>query len=250
MGTDRIPGAIRAINYLKKNKVPFLLVTNTTRKSRYALQSYLYSMGFRIDIEQIYSVTYAAKEWLVAHKIESLYLFLRGDAYREFKDFRITANNPEYIVLGDLGEDITYNKLNHAFQLIMGGTKMLALQKNRYWKSGGELVIDAGAIVAALEYATNSKAVIIGKPQRDFFKHAIKILNLPTENIAIVGDDLESDIKGGKNIGLYAIAVQTGKFSKEALDKAKANDKPDLLMKSIADLPDWIEDTIIKKRSN
>lgn len=249
VGKDRIPGAIRAINYLKKNKVPFLLVTNTTRKSRYALQSYLYSMGFRIDIEQIYSVTYAAKEWLVAHKIESLYLFLRGDAYREFKDFRITANNPEYIVMGDLGEDITYNKLNHAFQLIMRGTKMLALQKNRYWKSGTDLVIDAGAIVAALEYATNKKAVIIGKPQKDFFKHAIKILGLPPENIAIVGDDLESDIRGGKNTGLYAIAVQTGKFAQESLEQAKEKDKPDLLMESIADLPDWIEDTFIKKKA-
>lgn len=250
VGKDRIPGAMRAINYLKKNKLPFLLVTNTTRKSRYALQSYLYSMGFRIGIEQIYSVTYAAKEWLVAHKIESLYLFLRGDAYREFKDFRITANNPEYIVLGDLGEDITYNKLNHAFQLIMSGTKMLALQKNRYWKSGTDLVIDAGAIVAALEYATSKKAVIIGKPQKDFFKHAIKILGLPSENIAIVGDDLESDIKGGKNAGLYAIAVQTGKYVPESLEQAKEKDKPDLLMPSIADLPDWIEDTIIKRRAD
>jgi HAD superfamily hydrolase (TIGR01458 family) len=239
-GKERIAGAIKTINYLKRYKIPFLLATNTTRKSRYSLQSYLYSMGFKVNIEQIYSATYAARQWLIAHKIESIYLFLRGDAYREFKGFRVTANNPECIVLGDLGEDLTYNKLNHAFQLIMGGTKMLALQKNRYWNDGSDLVIDAGAIVAALEYATQKKAIIIGKPQKDFFKHALRELNLPSQDVAIIGDDLENDIKGGKQAGLFAIAVQTGKFTKEAL--MSLNVRPDLLMQSIADLPDWIEE--------
>ncbi len=241
IGKERISGAIKAINHLKRNNIPFLLVTNTTRKSRYSLQSYLHNMGFKVEIEQIYSATFAAKQWLIEHKVNSIYLFLRGDGYREFKDFRVTANNPEYIVLGDLGEDITYNKLNHAFQLIMGGTKMLALQKNRYWKSGNDLVIDAGAIVAALEYATHKRAIVVGKPQKDFFKHAIKMLNLPPENIAVIGDDLESDISGGKRVGLFTIAVQTGKFTKEALQKVKV--KPDLLMQSIADLPNWIEES-------
>lgn len=243
LGKERIPGAIKTINYLRKNQIPFLLATNTTRKSRYSLQSYLHNMGFKVEIDQIYSATYAAQRWLIDHGVNSIYLFLRGDAYREFKDFRVTANNPEYIVLGDLGEDITYSKLNHAFQLIMGGTKILALQKNRYWMNGNEMVIDAGAIVAALEYATNKKAVVVGKPQKDFFKHAIKKIDLSSENIAVVGDDLESDIAGGKRMGTYTIAVQTGKFSKEALQKAKV--KPDLLMPSIADLPDWYEE--IKK---
>lgn len=240
IGKERIAGAIKTINYLRRHKIPFLLATNTTRKSRYSLQSYLYSMGFKVNIEEIYSATYAARQWLIDHKVESIYLFLRGDAYREFKGFRVTANNPDYIVLGDLGNDLTYKKLNHAFQLIMGGTNMIALQRNRYWKDGSDLVIDAGAIVAALEYATRKKAIIVGKPQRDFFKHALKELNLPSQNVAIIGDDLESDIKGGKQAGLYAISVQTGKFTKEGL--SSVNVKPDLLMQSIADLPDWIEE--------
>jgi HAD superfamily hydrolase (TIGR01458 family) len=248
VGKDRIPGAIKAINYLKKNKIPFLLTTNTTRKSRYSLQSYLYSMGFRIEIEQIYSATFAARQWLIDHKVDSIYLVLRGDGYREFKDFRVTANNPEYIVLGDLGEDITYSKLNHAFQLLMGGAKMIALQKNRWWNNGNELVIDAGAIVAALEYATGKRAIIVGKPQKSFFKNAIKELNLSHQNIAVIGDDLESDIKGGNQLGLYTIAVQTGKLSKDDIQTSEI--KPDLLMHSIGDLPDWIDENIRRSKVN
>ena len=242
IGTERIPGAIKTINYLRKNKFPFLLVTNTTRKSRYSLQSYLYSMGFRVNIEQIYSATYCARQWLIEHKINSIYLVLRGDGYREFKDFRVTANDPEYIVIGDLGEDITYSKLNHAFQLIMSGAKILALQKNRYWNNGNDLVIDAGAIVTALEFASGKRAIVVGKPQKGFFRNASKALNLSPQNIAVIGDDLEADIKGGKQAGLFTIAVQTGKSSKEAIQSSKI--KPELLLQSIADLPDWIEENI------
>jgi HAD superfamily hydrolase (TIGR01458 family) len=237
---SRIPGSTKAIQYLQKKKIPFLLTTNTTRKSRYSLQNNLSYLGFRVELDQIYSATFAARQWLTEHNAETIYLFLRGDGYREFKDFKVTANKPEYIIIGDMGEDITYEKLNHAFQLIMDGTKILALQKNRYWKKGNSLVIDAGAVVAALEYATKKRAKVIGKPSRDFFKHASQTLGLNPENIAIIGDDLETDIKGGEQMGFFTIGVQTGKSTESDVKKSKF--KPNILLPSIADLPNWIED--------
>ena len=243
-----VPGAIRTIQYLQKNKIPFLLATNTTRKSRYSLQSNLNNFGFKVELDQIFSATFAAKEWLTRHKAKSIYLYLRGDGYREFKDFKVTANKPEYIVIGDMGEDLTYDKLNHAFQLVMGGTKIIALQKNRYWRKSGSLVIDAGAIVAALEYATMKKATVIGKPSKTFFSHAINKLNLKPTEVAVIGDDLESDINGGKRSGLFTISVQTGKYNEEEYKKSKI--KPDVLLPSIAVLPKWVENNLhIKKKT-
>ena len=243
-----VPGAIRTIQYLQKNKIPFLLATNTTRKSRYSLQSNLNNFGFKVELDQIFSTTFAAKEWLTRHKAKSIYLYLRGDGYREFKDFKVTANKPEYIVIGDMGEDLTYDKLNHAFQLVMGGTKIIALQKNRYWRKSGSLVIDAGAIVAALEYATMKRATVIGKPSKTFFSHAITKLNLKPTEVAVIGDDLESDINGGKRSGLFTISVQTGKYNEEEYKKSKI--KPDVLLPSIAVLPKWVENNLhIKKKT-
>jgi HAD superfamily hydrolase (TIGR01458 family) len=243
-----VPGAIRAIQYLQRNNISFLLATNTTRKSRFSLQSNLNNFGFKVELEQVFSATFAAKEWLTRHKAKSIYLYLRGDGYREFKDFKVTANKPEYIVIGDMGEDLTYDKLNHAFQLIMGGTKIIALQKNRYWRKSSDLVIDAGAIVAALEYATMKKATVIGKPSKTFFAQAVNKLNLKSSEIAVIGDDLESDIKGGQKSGLFTISVQTGKYEEEQYQKSKI--KPDLLLPSIAALPKWIDENLhIKKKS-
>ncbi len=234
-----IRGAVEAIQYLQKNEIPFILVTNTTRKSRYSLHTNLQRLGFKLNIEQVFSAPYAAAQWLNEKNVNSINLFLRGDTYREFKDFRITANNPEYIVIGDIGEDLTYNNLNRAFRLVLAGTKMLALQKNRVWQRSTGPAIDTGAIVAALEYATRKRATVIGKPNAGFFKQAVKQLGLPPENVAIIGDDFDADIEGGANAGLYTIAVQTGKF--QIQKRGKKDSLPHQVLRSIADLPRWLE---------
>ena len=234
-----IRGAVEAIQYLQKNKVPFLLVTNTTRRSRYSLLNNLQRLGFKIDIAQILSAPYAAAQWLKDNGVKSISLFSRGDTYREFKSFRITPNKPEYVVIGDIGEDLTYANLNQAFRLIMSGSKMLALQKNRFWQRNTGLAIDSGAIVAALEYATRQEALVIGKPSREFFLQGLKILNLPPEHVAMVGDDMEADILGAAGAGLYTIAVQTGKFSSYA--READSELPHQVLASIAELPGWLE---------
>jgi len=236
---QRIDGALEAIKFLKENQIPFLLLTNTSRRSRYSLLSNLQRMGFPVDLSHIYSAPYAASLWLKKQEIYTIYLMLRGDAYREFTDFKVTANKPDYLVLGDIGEDLTYDKLNHAFRMVMGGTKMLALQKNRYWQRKDGLSLDAGAIVAALEYATRKRARVIGKPSRDFFIQGIRLLELEPGEVAVIGDDLEADIYGGARVGAFTIVVKTGKFREEQLSVARA--KPDLIWNSIAELPAWVE---------
>lgn len=234
-----VRGAVEAIEYLQANHIPFLLLTNTTRRSRYSLLTNLQQLGFRLKLDHIFSAPYAAALWLKEKKVSSINLFLRGDSYREFQGFQITANKPEYIVIGDIAEDLTYNYLNQAFRMIMGGTRILALQKNRYWQTNAGLAIDTGAVVAALEYATQKRATVVGKPNMAFFNQAIKRLGISPENIAVIGDDLESDIAGGAKMGLFTIAVRTGKFRDENLRRKK--NQPDLIMNSIADLPGWLK---------
>nr|HQV34451.1 TIGR01458 family HAD-type hydrolase [Calditrichia bacterium] len=198
-----IEGAVETLNYLQREKIPFLLVTNTTRRSRYSLLTNLNRMGFKISLDQIFSAPFAAAQWLKANKATSICLFAQGDTYREFKDFRNTTHNPQYVLIGDLGEDLTYEMLNQAFRLLMDGSELVALQKNRYWRRSSGLAIDSGAIVAGLEYAAHKEARIIGKPSPDFFEQAFETIGLPAQHLAIIGDDLEADIDGGAAAGLF-----------------------------------------------
>ena len=112
----------------------------------------------------------------------------------------------------------------------------MATQKNRFWKAADGPTLDAGAWVAALEYSAGVTAAVVGKPERDFFLGAMRRLGAEPENSWMVGDDLVSDVHGAQDCGLRGVLVRTGKFSADALDAAAR--KPDLVLDSVADLPD------------
>jgi len=92
------------------------------------------------------------------------------------------------------------------------GAELIALQKNRFWLSDDGYTLDAGAFVALLEYAANKESILIGKPSKAFFETALNDLGCTIDEVLMIGDDIESDIKGAQAIGIKSVLVQTGKF--------------------------------------
>ena len=124
------------------------------------------------------------------------------------------------------------------FRKILAGAQLIALQKNRYWLTGGKLTLDMGPFVAALEYATGRRASVVGKPSLEFFRLALSYLQVAPHEIAMVGDDVEVDIAGAKKAGVRTILVQTGKYRSGDLEKIEV--EPDGVIESLADLVDFL----------
>jgi HAD superfamily hydrolase (TIGR01458 family) len=139
------------------------------------------------------------------------------------------------VIVGDLGERFDYAALNRAFRLLMDGAELVALQKNRFWRTPDGLSLDAGPFVAALEYATGQEAVVVGKPARAFFSTVLDDLGVPAADAVMVGDDVESDIGGALGAGLRAILVQTGKYRRDRVEASGI--APTATTASIADVP-------------
>ena len=136
------------------------------------------------------------------------------------------------MLVGDLGAGFTYERLNAAFRRLVGGAELLAVQKNRYWRTREGLSLDAGPFVAALEYASGKGATIVGKPEEDFFRLALEDMGLEAHEVAMVGDDAGADVAGAQSAGLTGILVKTGKY------RPGAEGAPDLLLQSVAELPE------------
>ena len=94
---------------------------------------------------------------------------------------------------------------------------------------------DLGPFVAALEYAADIQADVVGKPARAFFDLALADLGLDADEVVMVGDDIEADIGGAQNAGLRAIQVETGKHTPR--DSEHPTIRPDLIIHSAAELP-------------
>ncbi len=235
VGDKVIGGAIEAVKKLReKYKVRF--ITNTTTKTRRQVYEKLKKMGFELEEEEIFSALTATKEFL-KEKNAGAYLLLTENAKKEFEDLKYLPI--KYVVVGDARENITYENMTRAFRYLIEGAELIACAKNRYFKDkDGKLSLDAGPFVVALEYASGKKAILVGKPNKEFFLKAVKSMNLSPEEVAVVGDDIEADVKGGMDAGLFGILVKTGKFKEEDLKKGI---KPDLIIDSIKDLPKALE---------
>ena len=229
-----IPGSVSAIRQLQQKRIPFRFATNATSRSRHSLVGRLGELGIDVGEDQVINTPYvAARELRGRPGIRCLFL-VNEDARREFDGIASEERNPDIVVVGDLAAGFDYATLNRAFRAVLGGAEMIALQKDRYWKVGDELVLDAGAYVAALEYATGKEARLLGKPSESFFRIALDGLGVPPGQVAMVGDDIENDVKGAQEAGLVGILVQTGKYRRDLVERSGV--RPDLLVRDIGDL--------------
>ncbi len=232
--SERIPGSDKAIRWLQKRKIPFRFITNTTMKSRATLQKKLADFGIKVPESSIFSAAHAAAEYIRRSGKHNCHLLLTDDAKQDYSGLNTNSDKPNWVVAGDLGDNMTFNKLNTAFQKLFAGAEMIALQKNRYWMSDRGITLDAGAFVALLEFASGKNSILIGKPSKTFYETVLNDLGFPPEDVAMIGDDIESDIKGAEASGINTVLVKTGKFRPQDLQRKDVS--PWKLLDSISEI--------------
>ncbi|NJN82252.1 MAG: HAD hydrolase-like protein [Caldilineaceae bacterium] len=190
-------------------------------------------MGFPMDEEELFTATYAAAEYLRSQNATSYMPLMMPDAQLEFAGIDVDEESPEFVVIGDMGASFTFPRLNHAFRAVLNGAQLVALQKKRMWRTEQGLFLDAGPFVVALEYATGVNAVVVGKPSSAYFSLVLEKLALPASSVAMIGDDIEIDVRGAQMMGMQGWLVKTGRFQKGDLGRAIW---PDRIFESIADI--------------
>ncbi len=229
-----VEGAREALKRLDRAGISYRFVTNATHKPRRDLAAHLETLGFAAEEGRIFTPATAVAERL---RTEGLSCFpLVEDALLEdLEGVKITGDSPGCVLVGNLGQGFTYGLLDTAFRHLMAGAELIALSKNRYWqRAGGELSLDAGPFVAALEYASGKRALGVGKPESAFFELALRDLCLSPGAVAMVGDDPDLDIGGAQAAGLSGILVETGRYR----PGAQLPTRPDLVLESVARLPE------------
>ena len=233
VGGEPVDGAREAVGALEASGLALRYVTNTTRMPRRVVVERMRTLGFLVEDEEVFTPAWVASRLIGGRSCLAL---VDASLREDLGEVRLTEDAPEVVLVGDLGEGFTFARLDAAFRCLMEGAELVALQKNRYWHSGEGLSLDAGPFVAALEYASEKRAVVVGKPEESFFRVALEDMGLQVSEVAMVGDDAEADIAGAKKAGLWGIQVRTGKW-RPGGDVGEA----DLVLDSVAALPTALE---------
>ena len=63
---------------------------------------------------------------------------------------------------------------------------LYCLGKGKFYREDGELTLDVGPFAAALEFAADVKAVVVGKPDPEFFKAAVRDMGVGEDEAVMV----------------------------------------------------------------
>ena len=238
-----ILGGAKAIARLREAGHRLRFVTNNTTHSRRALADEIRSFGVGLADEELQTTPIAAAHALSGKRVLALTMPAIVD---DLEGIELVGEGADAVLLGGAGEGFETNRvfsyfnLARAFAELQDGAELYCLHKNRWWQTSRGALLDAGAFVAGLEYASETEATVLGKPSPAYFAAALEALDYDPEQTWMVGDDVDADIGGAATFGLRTILVRTGKFREEALEEATV--KPDGVIDSIAALPDWLED--------
>ena len=249
-----IAGAAEAIAALERRGMPYRIVTNTSAVSRDTLSRWSARLGAPIPAARFESALSASAAW-TARRLpdQPLYVLASEDARQEFAGQRLLTHaeaaqpgaTAAAVVIGDSPEEATFDNLNRAFRLILGGAVLVGMHRNPWWLTPDGPTLDSGAYVVGLEFSSGHTATIIGKPSAAFFSQAVRDLrreagrDLARTEIAMVGDDVRTDVRAAQRAGMRGIFVLSGKHGRDDIEVAvreRGGRPPDALAASLAEV--------------
>lgn len=235
-GDALIPGADKFITKLLVDKIPFMFMTNNSQRTRVDAVRKLEKLGIKVSEEHVYTSAIATGKFL-ASQIPggTAYVLGEGGLLNSLHENGISLVNsdPDFVVLGE-GRNFTLEMVQRAVDMILAGAKFVITNRDPSPKKKGWDNLGIAATSAMIEEATGVRAFVVGKPSPVMMRSARKALGLETAETTIIGDTMDTDIRGGVQMGYKTILVLSGITKKEHLGRYAF--KPDVVIDSVNEL--------------
>ena len=140
--------------------------------------------------------------------------------------------DPDYVIIGE-GNNYNYENIVKAVQLVLKGARLIGTNSDLTGPSEEGLIPACRAMIAPIEMATGVSAYFIGKPTPLMMRTGLRILGVHSEDAAMIGDRMDTDMVAGIETGLDTVLVLSGE-TKEA-DLAGSAVQPTFVLGSVAD---------------
>lgn len=211
-GNEPIETARGFVSELERKGIPYVFLTNNATKSQAEAVQKLIAMGVETSPENMYTSAMATAAYISTHhRGASAYVIGTSSLKSMLQDAGLTLSEDEAdIVIMGLDPDIDYAKLKRAALLIGKGAGFIATNPDRRFPTEEGIVPGNGALQQVLIETTGVEPVIIGKPNEFILEGAMAQLKLEKHEVALIGDNYDTDIMTGINGGIDTIHVDTG----------------------------------------
>lgn len=206
-------GGTRAILALRERGLKLFVLTNNSTDSTATVHSRLAEFGIPVRREEVLTSGLLTAEYLLERHGRITY-FLVGEEGLEAEmtrcgHRRTTGEAADFVVVG-LDRRVTYDKLDKAARLARNGAAIVATHISRLYMYRTGPAMATGPLVRAIEYASQKRAVVVGKPSRLMFSIALRRAGCGPGDAVMIGDQADTDILGAARSGIDAVLVTSG----------------------------------------
>lgn len=220
IGDEPVGGSVEAISLLREAGKRLAFATNNSRRTGEDYVQKLWGMGIQASLADVVTVG-GAMQHLLAETRRGMTAYVIGtdamlrhvnDAGVKVMNATDLATRADLVVVSGT-EDVTYEHLRIACLALRRGADFLATSRDPTYPMPDGLWPGTGALLAALETASEREATIVGKPEPQLFLTALE--RLGEGRTLVVGDRLASDVAAAGRAGLDAALVLTGDSTAE-----------------------------------
>jgi NagD protein len=236
-GNQLIPGVKEFVDWLYRENKKFLFFTNASGRSPKELQQKLQRMGLDVDEEHFYTSALATAKFLSnQHPGCSAFVIGEYGLYNALHDVGIAINDidPDYVVVGETN-NYNYDSITRAMRHVYNGAKLVGTNTDLIGPSEDGMIPACRALVSPIEITTGKSAYYVGKPNPLMMRTGLRMLDVHSEDAAIIGDRMDTDIIAGIESGIDPILVLTGVTTLEGIDQYPY--RPRLVLNSVGDIP-------------
>ncbi len=216
-----LPGAVELIQQWRDVGTPFLVLTNNSIFTPRDLAARLRASGLDVPEESLWTSALATADFCRS-QMPGGSAFVIGEAgittALHEAGFVMTETNPDYVVVGET-RNYSFEAITKAIRLINEGARFIATNPDATGPSADGPMPATGAISALITKATGKDPYVVGKPNPMMFRSAMNKIGAHSENTAMIGDRMDTDIIAGIEAGLHTILVLTGISDRAEIEK-------------------------------
>jgi NagD protein len=216
-----LPGAADLLRQWRDRGNPFLVLTNNSMFTPRDLSARLRASGLDVPEEFLWTSALATAAFLQS-QVPGGSAFVIGEAgittALHEAGFIMTDTDPDYVVIAET-RNYSFEAITRAIRLINGGARFIVTNPDATGPSAEGPLPATGAVAALITAATGRMPYVVGKPNPMMFRSAMNRIGAHSENTAMIGDRMDTDIVAGIEAGLHTILVLTGISDQAEIDR-------------------------------